>query len=188
MKKATELRKFGINNRTTGVYQAGLRNNLILLRNSKFLDSNHTILHEYIHFLTRNGSTRNYPRWFSEGFAEYFGTATLNEGGFEIGRFPVDRLRSFRNCDWVAIKWIILDSRRSGCMFYPESWALVHYIQTLPDQSKMMNDYLQRIEKGEDNVSVLLDMGTYWLSQTREEDSATRNKYLKTARKYFGKA
>ena len=37
-------------------------------------------------------------------------------------------------------------------MFYPESWALVHYIQTLPDHSKMMADYLRRLGQGDDNV------------------------------------
>lgn len=157
VKSAVDFRKLGIGNRFLGLFGQGLRQNHMLVRDSKFQDGSSTLLHEYVHYITRNGRAQNYPRWFTEGFAEYFSSAQLNEGNYEVGRFPHMRRRSFRDCDWMPTKRIIGDTGQGGCMFYAGSWATVHYIQTLPDHATMMADYLRRTEAGEDRVEAFVE-------------------------------
>ncbi|MFK8029373.1 MAG: tetratricopeptide repeat protein [Gammaproteobacteria bacterium] len=147
-----ELKKLGLGRNYGGAFYRGVRNNLIVLRDSKFHESSGVAMHEYVHYLTRNGSSQEYPRWYSEGFAEYFGTAVLNGNSFEIGRFPAERARQFRNCDWLHLAKVIANTGSSACMFYPASWAAVHYIQSMPNHVKLFSDYLQRVEQGEDDV------------------------------------
>lgn len=62
VKSASDLKLFGINGGTIGMSVTGLRHNTILMRDSPNIDATAVILHEYVHFLTRNHSGTSYPR------------------------------------------------------------------------------------------------------------------------------
>ncbi|MEM7082708.1 MAG: tetratricopeptide repeat protein [Pseudomonadota bacterium] len=152
VESAPDLRKLGVSNRTLGLFASGKRENLILVRDSKFSEDAATILHEYVHYLSRSGRVQAYPVWFAEGFAEYFSSAVLNGDSFEVGRFPSMRRRSFHNCHWLSAADLISGKGRGHCMFYASAWAAVHYLQTYPDHADHFADYLRRIEQQEDSV------------------------------------
>jgi len=44
-------------------------------------ESDDLLLHEYSHHIMSRSGDARYPGWLSEGFAEYFATATITEGG-----------------------------------------------------------------------------------------------------------
>lgn len=154
-----DFRKIGISTDAVGVFRPGIRRNLIVIRQHGRFDETSVMQHEYTHFLMRNQGTQVYPRWYDEGFSEYFSSAVLNGDQYEVGRFPSHSRSQFKRCGWVFISRIINPQitskeagRNYGCMFYPESWALVHYIQTLENHADKTSDYLKRVESGENSI------------------------------------
>lgn len=151
-----EFGKMGFRPREyAGLFMGGLRRNFMVLRRTRGMEERTIMLHEYIHFIMRNHGEQQYPRWYDEGLAEYFSTARENDGYFEIGRFPVARQRAFRQCNWAYIGRVINGDAGRGhsghfaCMFYPQSWALVHYIQRLPRHAEKLARYLELVETGQ---------------------------------------
>ncbi len=157
-KRRSEYRRFG-GSRTVGYFKPGTRANRIVLYDySRNLGASEAILHEYVHYVVRNGTVVNYPIWYDEGFAEFLSTAQVFEDKMAIGAFPKERAGAFEYGRWVSMKRIISgtsysDFRREGVgMFYAEAWALVHYL-TLgrgsgASTSRDLTRYLSLLEMG----------------------------------------
>ena len=151
-----DYREFDLPPTSAGVYMQSMRDNTIIMRDIRGDHEKTIIMHEYVHFLVRNQGTRTYPRWFSEGFAEYLSAAAVVGGVFELGRVPEMRRSSFRFGGWVPIRRVVgaknyseFDSRDLA-MFYAESWALVHFLLNRPDRAfgQDMQTYLELIDSG----------------------------------------
>lgn len=157
--RASQLRHFIDKKNTAGVFKPGLRQNHILLRKySRRLGASEIILHEYVHFVVRNGSSRVYPVWYDEGFAEFLSSAQVRGDNMAIGAVPEVRISSFQYGKWMPLHRIISSTSYSDFsdktlhMFYAESWALVHYL-TLGrsgdhDLTRELRGYLVRLENG----------------------------------------
>jgi len=141
-----------------GIFQSGLRKNLIVIRDIRGAEETSIIMHEYVHFLIRNHGSLNYPRWFNEGFAEYLGAARLHSGLFEIGGVPQHRRWSLSQSRWISMRNILSPEeydewgRERTAMFYAESWALVHYLLNRPERGALfgqdMGRYVDLVESG----------------------------------------
>ncbi|MBX2849105.1 MAG: hypothetical protein KTR16_12340 [Acidiferrobacterales bacterium] len=87
--------------RTGGFFRDTINGNYAVLRQTNPRDLS-TLFHEYTHYLFSNFSTRNYPLWYSEGFADFWGQVEFK--GDDIiyyGKPEPNHLRAINNMNWV---------------------------------------------------------------------------------------
>lgn len=155
-----EYAKYGPS-QTRGVFTSTMRDNRIVIADySSSISATEVMLHEYVHFVLRNGATKSYPLWYDEGFAEFLSTAqSYKEDHIALGAFPKARLSAFQNVKWVPLRRVIAASTyddlkgRDKFMLYPESWALVHYLfldreKTSRPVAQEIADYLGQVGSG----------------------------------------
>ncbi len=128
------------------------------LRNaSKSELAGETVLyHEYAHhFMTASLASRAYPRWFVEGFAEFFaGVRFKTDGTITIGTPPYYRAGEFVYGREVPIQRLldfdggVSDANLGANSFYGQSWALFHYLQMSPERLGQFDKYVQRLATG----------------------------------------
>jgi hypothetical protein len=116
--------------------------------------SGETILyHEYAHHFMRAVLTpRAFPRWFTEGFAEFSAGARFNrDGTITVGTPPYYRAAELQDRT-VPIRTILsFDGGGSGSAlnaFYGQSWLLFHYLQMEPERSEQLSKYQQLLASG----------------------------------------
>jgi len=164
LKRQGDLKLLGIESSSVaGIFSPGLRRNIIVIRNAYGKEEIHLIMHEYVHFLTRNHGSLNYPKWYDEGFAEYLGASRMRSGNFEIGVVPDGRRGSLAYSRWIPLREILAPTnydkwnRERKAMFYAEAWALVHFLQNRPDHSASFRQdlgrYIELIESGMGDIS-----------------------------------
>lgn len=135
----------------------------------------HVLLHEYVHFVTRNELEMiSYPLWYSEGEAEYLSTFRFSDEGksVSVGSMSVigDRLssllkpfgRGFRKVDVedlfktknMRLGWR-RDSKNSDEKredkiqeFYARAMITYHYLQSSRELQVQKAGYLQLINEG----------------------------------------
>ena len=157
--RPSEMHQFVDSRNVVGMFKPGLRQNQILLtKYSRRMGASEVILHEYVHFIVRNGSSRVYPVWYDEGFAEFLSSARARRDQMVIGALPDLRISSFRYGKWMPLSRIISGksyadfSDRDLPMFYAQSWALVHYLtigrSSDRELTRQLNGYFLRIENG----------------------------------------
>jgi tetratricopeptide (TPR) repeat protein len=116
-------------------FQPGEDVNYIALTGA--MASPNIVLHEYVHFLTRENLT-GLPLWASEGLAECYSTFEVNGRGneFTLGRVPERHLVTLSETGFMPFKKLFEvqqgspeynEASKQG-IFYAESWALVHYL------------------------------------------------------------
>lgn len=118
------------------------------------------LLHEYgHHFMARNGDGR-YPGWLSEGFAEYFATATVSAGGAATFGLPnPGRQYALQQNRWLPMETILrakgsfeVQGQTAISMYYAQSWVLTHWL--LRDEARVRNlqAYITAVNGGTDPV------------------------------------
>jgi tetratricopeptide (TPR) repeat protein len=113
------------------------------------------LLHEYAHhFMYADWPSSIFPRWFSEGFAEYHSTALFNsDGSVTFGAPPTDRAWGVADINAMPLARMLdpalgkLD-RRETYALYSRGWALTHYLTQDTDHRKLLGAYLQAINQG----------------------------------------
>lgn len=156
--RRSEYSQVGVSG-TAGTFSQGLRQNQILISGySPSLGASEIILHEYVHFVLRNGKNRPYPLWYDEGLADYFSTVVRRKDLLVVGAIPKSKIQWFEGAPWLSTERIIaarayddVDGRNELGMFYAQSWALVHYL-TLdrepgsPSIARGLPRYLELVE------------------------------------------
>lgn len=117
-----------------------------------------TILyHEYAHhFMTAAAlAERNYPRWFVEGFAEFFaGVQFGSNGTVRLGVPPYFRTMELAYAREVPMRRLLdfdggVGDAKSGYeSFYGQSWLLFHYLQMEPERAQQMSKYGRLLAAG----------------------------------------
>lgn len=133
--RRSDLQKVGIEDRdTAGLFLPGLRDNVILLTRDRKFDRLF-IQHEYVHFLVNTATRRHFPRWVSEGYAEFLGATKTKKDSLTYGDVPKLRLDWLKHHTWIPFRKIIdrrevatLNSNENA-MLYAQSWLLMHYLQ-----------------------------------------------------------
>lgn len=114
------------------------------------------LMHEYAHHFMAENAPYLVPRWYGEGFAEYFATAKFeSDGAVGLGLPAQHRAYELFQANDVSIERL-LDSKlyeakktKSYDNFYGRSWLLFHYLFTDSDRRKLVVDYLNRLNRGE---------------------------------------
>jgi tetratricopeptide (TPR) repeat protein len=123
---------------------------------SKYDLSGETVLyHEYAHhFMAAALTSRAYPRWFSEGFAEFFsGVRFKDDGSVLLGAPATYRNLEIVYADEVPIGKLLDfdggdDATLSFNSFYGQSWGLFHYLQMAPERSGQLSKYQKLLASG----------------------------------------
>jgi tetratricopeptide (TPR) repeat protein len=123
---------------------------------SKASNSELVLMHEYAHHFMAMNAPIVVPRWYGEGFAEFFATARFEQdGAVGLGLPAQHRAAELSRASEVSIDQL-LDSKlyfanksKSYDNFYGRSWALFHYLFTDDARRKQIVDYLKRLNRGE---------------------------------------
>ena len=119
--------------------------------------SGETVLfHEYAHHFMYGQTARIYPRWFVEGFAEFFaGVKFRSDGSVGLGVPPEHRGAELAMAREVPIRRLLAFDGGTGGpkhvydSFYGQSWALFHYLQFAPERAGQREKYLQLLATGD---------------------------------------
>ena len=123
-------------------------------------ESERVLLHEYAHHYMAENAPYLVPRWYSEGFAEFFATAKFeSDGAVGLGLPAQHRASDLYEAKAVSIEQL-LDSKLYAAKkskvydnFYARSWALFHYLFMDTGRRDQLVDYLNRLNKGESEMA-----------------------------------
>ena len=123
---------------------------------NKASESELVLMHEYAHHFMAENASYMAPRWYGEGFAEYFSTAKFDaDGAVGLGLPAEHRAYELFEARDVSIERL-LDSKlyaanksKNYDNFYGRSWLLFHYLITEEARRKQLVDYLNRMNRGE---------------------------------------
>lgn len=117
--------------------------------------SEQVLLHEYAHHYLLGSSNRAYPRWLSEGFAEFFSSAKFErDGGVGLGLPAYHRAYELGNSKKVAIEQLLDTSAyrknksKGYDAFYGRSWLLFHMLQFSELRQGQLDRYLRSVAEG----------------------------------------
>ena len=123
------------------------------------------IYHEYVHLIV-NLNYQHFPLWLNEGFADFFGCATLTGKGGKLGQPSSSELYILQQSKLLPLDILFKVDHQSPyyneanktSIFYAESWALVHYLMTDPQQQKdkSLSKYISFVESGADPVEAAI--------------------------------
>ena len=127
---------------------------------SKASESELVLMHEYAHHFMAENAPYMVPRWYGEGFAEYFATAKFEkDGAVGLGLPAQHRAYELFEGRDVSIERL-LDSKLYAARkssdydnFYGRSWLLFHYLFTDTERRNQIVDYLNRLNRGEAELS-----------------------------------
>ncbi|NIJ39136.1 tetratricopeptide (TPR) repeat protein [Sphingopyxis panaciterrae] len=121
------------------------------------LDTQRVLFHEYTHhFMLTNFSTA-YPHWYSEGFAEVYGTIELrDDGSFHLGNVPQARGEALRVLPDTRLSRLFDHKVKLKGMelmqSYSVGWLLSHYLNFSEARKGQLPAYLTALNKGEDSL------------------------------------
>jgi len=127
-----------------GVFVAGQEKHYVALRtDTEGENPYHVIYHEYIHAIL-NLNFRNLPLWLEEGMAEFYGDTSIGDKEIGIGRIDPGHLRLLSQSKLLPIELLLqvdhsspyYNEENRASVFYAESWALFHFLQTDPEAQK----------------------------------------------------
>ncbi|MGH6978420.1 MAG: DUF1570 domain-containing protein, partial [Brevundimonas sp.] len=118
------------------------------------------LLHEYSHHVMARSGDARYPGWLREGFAEYFATATVTEGGqASFGLPDPGRQRALQQTRWLPMETVLradssfgIDSETGRGMYYAQSWALTHWLLADTGRVRSLSAYVAAVNGGRDPV------------------------------------
>lgn len=115
------------------------------------------LYHEYAHhFMVGVMTDRAYPRWFTEGFAEFFSGAKFNEDGTVIIGMPANhRANELAYAKEVPLATLLefdggaTPGEHEYDAFYGQSWLLYHYLQMTPERHGQLAEYQRLLDAGQ---------------------------------------
>lgn len=115
-------------------------------------------LHEYSHIFMAKNWGMNYPHWFIEGYAEYYGGTRMNDEKIMVGMPFINRYVTLKNYALLNYKEIIGETTELKAddakifAFYSQAWLLTHYIMSTPELRKKGQEFFYARQNGEDKL------------------------------------
>ena len=120
------------------------------------------LFHEYAHHFMAQNFPGGYPGWFTEGFAEFFMTASVdNPDRVTVGYFNPGRLRTLNEAQWIPVEQLLVstprtfEDRRKRGAFYAQSWLLTHYMFMDAERRRGLDAYLAATAQGTPPIEAL---------------------------------
>jgi tetratricopeptide (TPR) repeat protein len=114
------------------------------------------LFHEYAHHFMYGITARAYPRWFVEGFAEFFAGVRFKPDQVHLGMPATHRVLELEFATHLPIRDLLAfsgstrDSKVKNEAFYGDSWALFHYLQFAPERAGQLGRYQALLGQGKD--------------------------------------
>jgi tetratricopeptide (TPR) repeat protein len=140
------------------------------------------LLHEYSHHFTYFHFPIAYPRWFSEGFAEFNANVSFEDDGAIIIGYPANyRAAALKEGDVSLNK--LLDPQRYGGidnvdLFYGRGWLLTHYLLLSPQRKGQLTAYLDGMNHGKSSIDAARSAFGDLNKLDKELDAYRRGKLL----------
>lgn len=119
------------------------------------LDPEAVLLHEYAHHFMFHYFPATYPTWYSEGFAEFWGSTQFHANDVvEVGHPAEHRFSTFQYLSWLPLERLLTAHNygevRGENIFslYAEGWLLMRYVFENPGRKRQLDRYLQLINEG----------------------------------------
>jgi tetratricopeptide (TPR) repeat protein len=117
------------------------------------IDAESILLHEYSHHFMFQYFPATYPTWYSEGFAEFWGSSDfLPNDVVEIGLPAKYRFNSFLFNRWLPLRQLLTAQSYEDVpeldLLYAEGWLLVRSAFDDPNRRKQLQAYLNAINGG----------------------------------------
>jgi tetratricopeptide (TPR) repeat protein len=111
------------------------------------------LFHEYVHHFMFQYFPATYPVWYSEGYAEFWGSTRLLENDVvEVGHPQEGRFGSFFEGRWLPMSRLLTAQTYADIpdidLLYAEGWMLNRYIFTNPARRAQLQAYLRDINAG----------------------------------------
>lgn len=138
-----------------GLFQRGPDKNYVLMRVGAEGDHPYAVVyHEYTHLLMSKAAEWM-PLWMNEGLAEFYQNTDISEKYASIGQASGVNLALLKQSRLLPLTTLFTVDHNSpyyheenkGSIFYAESWALVHYIET--------NNYKHNLQRMTDYSTLL---------------------------------
>lgn len=150
-------------------------------RNSKDFTGETVLMHEYAHHYMYHLTSSSWPRWFSEGFAEFYGSAKFfADGAVGLGAPANHRANELSFGRPVPIH-LLFDTdgyRKSKHQrydsFYGQSWLLYHYLTFSQERRGQFVEYQKLLIDGAEELVA---------AQTAFGELKTLNRELRAYRK-----
>jgi len=114
-----------------------------------------TLLHEYAHHFMFQYFPATYPTWYSEGFAEFWGTTRLLENDVvEVGYPAEDRVATFDFLTWMPLQRMLTIHHYGEApgenigLLYAQGWLMMRYVFDHPARKRQLDAYLALINRG----------------------------------------
>jgi tetratricopeptide (TPR) repeat protein len=119
------------------------------------LDPESILLHEYTHHFTYQYFPATYPTWYSEGFAEFWGSTRFQPNDVvEVGLPANHRWSTFQALGWLPLDRLLRAHNYQEVggtnvfLLYAEGWLLVRYTFEHPERQHQLQRYLALINGG----------------------------------------
>ena len=111
------------------------------------------LFHEYVHHFMFQYFPATYPVWYSEGYAELWGTIQfLDDNVVEIGAYQEGRFRSFFQGRWVPLSRLLTARTYAEIpdidLIYAQGWLLNRYMFENNERRAQLQQYLRAINAG----------------------------------------
>jgi len=133
----------------------GMSNDIRSGRNEVDIDPESVLFHEYTHHYTFQYFPAAYPVWYSEGFAEFWGsTRILDHDVVEVGQPANHRFSTFSDLGWFPLNRVLAAHNYSEApgeniyLLYAEGWLIVRYLFDHPERQAQINEYLRLVNQG----------------------------------------
>lgn len=115
------------------------------------------LFHEYTHHVLLGHSQIAYPRWYSEGFAEFMSTTRFDKDFFWIGAPAQHRAWTLLQGQGMSAEKLFAADRRNlsddeTAELYARGWLLTHVVSLDPARERQFNAYLTQLNKGVPSV------------------------------------
>ena len=124
-------------------------------RNIVEIDPESVLFHEYTQHYTFQYFPAAYPVWYSEGYAEFWGsTRILDHDVVEVGAPANHRFSTFSALGWLPLNRVLSAHNYSEApgenifLLYAEGWLIVRYLFDHPERQAQINEYLRLVNQG----------------------------------------
>jgi hypothetical protein len=124
-----------------------------------FVSAEDILQHEFGHHYMFHNMPAYFPAWFVEGFAEFFSTTDINTKGFaDIGGSNPIRSLSIQVNGLMPSRKLFTQNPQTFTnketeILYAQGWLILQYFANQPTLFKPLADYIERLNKGENNQS-----------------------------------
>ncbi|HEV2043370.1 MAG TPA: hypothetical protein VGR05_01705, partial [Sphingomicrobium sp.] len=116
--------------------------------------------HEYTHHLMLQNTNKPMPSWLTEGFAEFLANPLFNaDGSIGLGTPATHRAEYIVKSKFAPLE-MMLEGRSDSLAYtgysfqnYVQGWLMTHYLSFEPSRTGQIDDYVNRISKGENALT-----------------------------------